>query len=131
MAMIQMLGIHSEHKRATYIILDGKAITFALAIRREVNNAIDRWAFYIGINQEEYNFLAEHGHECPDISFLGAPSFAISVSKIHAETFMQEPPAFFVGTHKDHDSLGDNWSSTSIIAHIEFFHEMIQKVLQK
>lgn len=129
MAIARLIDICAENRRGTYLIIDGNAIRFGLAIRRDSNAAIDRWTFYIGLDQEEYSTLVEAAAEIPEITFLAMSGGAVNVTKAKAEMFLKDSPTFFVGTHKDHDDLGDNWSSASVEANLLHFFELIQKAL--
>lgn len=132
MSQLRPIDINTKHHRATYLILEDKAMFFGLAIRREKNSHVDRWAFYVGITEEEYNFflgMQEH-HGNPTISFLGMASEAISVSKILADTLMIEQPQRFIGCHYDKDPFNDNWSNASIYACLDYAFGYVRGMLK-
>lgn len=129
MATIRLLYVDTEYRRATYLILDKNVIRFGLAIRRELNNVIDRWAFYVGLADEEYETLIDVVSDHDDISFIGSASTVIGVVRTRTEAFSQQPPNYFIGTHKDQDDLGTHWSSVAVEANLSHFYDRVMEIL--
>lgn len=129
MIFSRIIDIDTRRNRATYLLVDGKVMRFGLAIRREKNAHIDRWAFYLGITEEEYNFFVNMP-DCDSFSFLGVPSVAISIAPSKAEMLCLEPPARFIGIHFDHDPTNRNWSDASISFEMERFYQTISGMLR-
>lgn len=132
MTFIRTIDINTQRNRAVFLIVEGKDMFFGLAIRREKNNHIDRWAFYVGITEEEYNFFVRDVNQFDGFSFVGLPSVAISIPQTITEVFGLQPPTRYIGVHFDFDETGHSWSDSSITFHLErFFHWVRKQVIHE
>lgn len=130
MTFIRNIDINTQHSRAAYLIVEDKDMFFGLAIRREQNNHVHRWAFYIGITEEEYLFFVDRLGEFTSISFLGLPSVSISIPQSITDMFGLQAPTRFIGVHYDSDPCGNNWSNESIVFMLEALFHFVREALR-
>lgn len=126
MAIFRPIDINTKYARAIFLILEGKDIFFGIAVRGLKNSKVDRWKFYIGINEEEYSFFVEYLRTHDEYSFLGIPSDLINIPKLLADVYMAESPGRFIGIHVDRDPWNADWADSSILRMIGNFYEQMR-----
>lgn len=130
MPFVRLIDTNVARNRAVFVIIDNKDMFFGLAIRREKNSHIDRWAFYVEIQEEEYNLLVESHSKYEALSFIGMPSVQISIPESITSMFGLKPPTRYAGVHFNSDPFGAGWADSSISQCIESHYNFVKQVLQ-